>query len=155
MVSCNANARVGITELSIESGEVILKYIYMIATVLWFILMTYLSHQNGTETAETSLKLAEFLGNTGLSADLGELNGWLRRAAHVVVFLVFSVLLSLCLRAWDADWRFVFLVLIWAVVDEATKPLIEGRHFAWFDVGLNEVGSAVGILIGFLLRSVV
>ena len=122
-----------------------MKYVWTIATVGWFIFMTYLSHQNGVETAETSLRLAEFLGDENL-------NGWLRRAAHVVVFLVFSVLLSLCLRAWDVDWRFVFLVCIWAVVDEATKPLVDGRHFAWFDVGLNEVGCLIGILAGILIR---
>ena len=107
--------------------------------------MTYLSHQNGESTAETSLKLAEFLGNE-------EWNGWLRRAAHVALFLVLAVLVSVTLKYWDADWRLVFLVLVWAVVDEATKPLIEGRHFAWFDVGLNEVGSVIGIVVGFILR---
>lgn len=123
-----------------------MKYVWLVLTVGWFVFMTYLSHQNGAETAETSLKLAEFLGNENL-------NGWLRRAAHVVLFLVLAVLPSFTIAAWDLDWRFVFLVLGWAVVDEATKPLVDGRHFAWFDVGLNEVGSLIGIVIGILLRS--
>lgn len=56
------------------------------------------------------------------------------------------------LWTWELDWHFIFLVLIWAVVDEATKSLIEGRRFTWFDVGLNEVGSLIGIVIRFVLR---
>lgn len=61
MVSCNANACVGITELSIESGEANLKYIYMIVTVGWFIFMTYLSHQNGVSTVRSHSPSKEIL----------------------------------------------------------------------------------------------
>ncbi len=107
--------------------------------------MTYLSHQNGAETAETSLRLAVFLGNEGL-------NGWLRRAAHVALFLVLGILVSLTLKAWELDWRIVLLVLAWAVVDEATKPLVDGRHFQIIDVGLNEVGAVIGVVIGAVIR---
>ncbi|MCD7785701.1 MAG: VanZ family protein [Oscillospiraceae bacterium] len=116
----------------------------LIITVLWFIFMTYLSHQNGAETAETSLRLAVFLGNR-------DLNGWLRRVAHVVVFFVLAVLISLTLWSWSLDWWLALLVMIWAVVDEATKPLVDGRHFAWIDVGLNECGSLIGIVIGAVI----
>lgn len=123
-----------------------MKYVWLIATVLWFILMTFLSHQLGSETAATSLHLAELLGIT-------DLNGILRKIAHVVTFAVLAVLVSLCLRAWDVEsssslyWRFVFLVFLWTIIDEATKPLIPSRHFAWFDVGLNFVGVGIGVLV--------
>lgn len=29
----------------------------------------------------------------------------------------------------------------------ATKPLIQGRHFSWFDVGLNLLGTVIGGLV--------
>lgn len=90
------------------------------------------------------MRLAEILGNT-------ELNGFLRRAAHVVVFLVLSVLVSVCLRSWDIDWRCIGIVFLWCFIDEATKPLINGRHFAWFDVWLNVVGAVLGALLGIMI----
>lgn len=112
--------------------------------VCWFLISTYLSHQNGAETAETSMKLADMIGNE-------DLNGGLRRAAHVVVFLILSVLLSLTLRGFGADWKWVFLIFLWCLLDEATKPLVDGRHFAWFDVGLNVVGCVIGVIVGILI----
>lgn len=90
------------------------------------------------------MRLAEILGNT-------ELNGFLRRAGHLVVFLVLSVLVSVCLKSWGIDWWYIGIVFLWCFIDEATKPLIKGRHFAWFDVGLNVVGAVIGALLGILI----
>lgn len=90
------------------------------------------------------MRLAEILGNT-------ELNGFLRRAAHVVVFMVLAVLVSMCLKSWYIDRRYIGIVFLWCFIDEATKPLIKGRHFAWFDVGLNVIGAVIGTLLGILI----
>ena len=65
-------------------------------TILWFLFMTYLSHQDGEHTGRVSLELAEHL--RFLDADMNDLNGKLRRAAHIVVFAVFTLLLGLTLR---------------------------------------------------------
>ncbi len=116
-----------------------MKYIWLVTTVGWFVFMTYLSHQPGPETSNTSLWLAGLLGDIAL-------DGFLRKLAHVVLFLVFSILLSITLRGFGADWKWALLVFLWAVVDEATKPLVVGRHFAWLDVGLNEIGVAIGVI---------
>ncbi len=89
------------------------------------------------------MKPAERLGKTGLLDNEG-LNGKLRRVAHVVVFMVLSVLVSLMLRSWSVDWKWVLLVFVWRLLDEATKPLVDGRLFAWLDVGLNVVGRVIG-----------
>ncbi len=127
-----------------------MKYVWLALVVCWFLFMTYLSHQNGAETAETSMKLAEMIGKTGLLGD-EELNGKLRRVAHVVVFLVLSVLVSLMLRSWCVDWRFVLLVFVWCFADEVSKIFVDGRHFAWFDVGLNVVSCVIGVVVGMLI----
>ncbi len=41
------------------------------------------------------------------------------------------------------------IVCIW--VNEAPKPLVQGRHFSWFDVGRNELGIAIGMVIVIIL----
>ena len=71
-------------------------YISLISMILWFIFMTYLSHQDGEHTGRASRELAEHL--RFLDNDINDLNGKLRRAAHIVVFAVFTFLLGLTLK---------------------------------------------------------
>lgn len=116
--------------------------IFWVLTILWFILMTYLSHQDGEHTGKASYELAEKL--KFLNDDVSMLSGRLRRLAHVVVFSVFTILLGITL--WLGRYPFwpLGFTAAWSYIDEATKPLIQGRHFSWFDVGLNLLGAAIG-----------
>ena len=115
---------------------------YLILTILWFVFMTYLSHQDGEHTGRTSRELAEKL--SFLDTDVNVLNGKLRRLAHIVVFAVLMILLGMTLRIGGMPLRWLLTVVVWSYVDEATKPLIQGRHFSWFDVGLNLLGTVIG-----------
>ena len=118
-------------------------------TILWFLFMTYLSHQDGEHTGRVSLELAEHL--RFLDADMNDLNGKLRRAAHIVVFAVFTLLLGLTLRLGGLPLGWLLVAAVWNYVDEATKPWIQGRHFSWFDVGLNLVGTLLGGVMIWIL----
>lgn len=118
-------------------------------TILWFLFMTYLSHQDGEHTGRVSLELAEHL--RFLDADMNDLNGKLRRAAHIVVFAVFTRLLGLTLRLGGLPLGWLLVAAVWSYVDEATKPWIQGRHFSWFDVGLNLVGTLLGGVMIWIL----
>lgn len=66
-------------------------YIFLISIILWFLFMTYLSHQDGEHTGRASQGLTEKL--SFLDSDINILNGKLRRLAHVVVYTVLTVLL--------------------------------------------------------------
>lgn len=130
-------------------------YIHLLLTILWFILMTWLSHQDGDHTGKTSLDLAIRMKRWFPVKDIGRLNRQLRRAAHVTLFAVFALLLTGTLKtaklpAGAVAAGFV-LTVFWAWADEATKPIIPGRHFSWFDVRLNWIGTGIGILSGLLL----
>ena len=121
----------------------------LILTVVWFVFMTYLSHQTGESTGRASRQLAESLWF--LSDDAEALNMALRRFAHILVFAVLTVLLSRTVTLGNLPRWVLLLPVVLSFVDEATKPWIQGRHFSWFDVGLNLVGTAVGGLIFALL----
>lgn len=111
--------------------------------------MTILSHQDGEHTGKTSRELAEYLHF--LNTDINELNGRLRRIAHIVVFAVLTVLLGLTLQLGELPIGWIGIVTVWSYVDEATKPWIQGRHFSWFDVELNLVGTFIGGIVVLLL----
>ena len=134
-----------------------LFYILLILTIAWFGVMTWLSHQNGTDTGRTSKSLAqEILRIFHIESDsLGDdgklvrqLNGGLRKAAHIVVFAILTVLVLSTLSAggYGGTCRIVALILLilWCWGDEATKPFIVGRHFSWLDTSLNVLGVILG-----------
>lgn len=128
-------------------------YVFLALTVIWFIFMTWLSHQNGEQTLDTSWGLAERLKYLlGLNVETETLNYILRKLAHVAVFAVLTVLLSMTVHAGRLSRWIAAFPFVWSYIDEATKPLIEGRHFAWDDVGLNEIGCLIGIIIFALYR---
>ena len=130
-------------------------YIHLLFTILWLLFMTWLSHQDGEHTSKTSLELANHMKHWFPVKDIGKLNKQLRSSAHVILFAVLTILLTGTLRSAkvSAAGMAVGLILtaLWAWADEATKPLIQGRHFSWFDVRLNWMGIGMGILAGVLI----
>lgn len=119
-------------------------------TALWFLFMTWLSHQNGEDTSKTSRELAEKL--SFLQEDEETLNYRLRCAAHVVTYLILVLLLGVTLELGGLPYWPLGAVLVWSWVDEATKPLVRGRHFSWRDVGLNWLGCGLGFAFLWLCR---
>lgn len=107
--------------------------IWKIAAFVWLGIEVWLSHENGEKSGEESAWLAR---RTGIK------EGLLRRAAHFTLFAVLGLL-----TGFGFDWYGVGFAALWSVVDEATKPLIPGRHFSWIDVGLNLAGVVLGMLV--------
>ncbi len=94
-----------------------------------FIIEVYLSHQNGRNSGAESRKIA-------MSFHINE--HLIRTSAHIGFFALLTLFLSkwLCVAA-----------ILWAIIDEATKPLLKNeRHFSLKDVG----GNVVGIMIGMV-----
>ena len=120
-------------------------YLFIVLTVTWFIFMTYLSHEDGEHTSRTSLRLArhlKFLGD-----DIEEINTYLRKVAHIVVFAVFAILYCTTVKIANLPLWTLSLVYLFSIVDEITKPLIKGRHFSWYDVLFNVAGTTIGVLV--------
>ena len=121
-------------------------YIFLSLTILWFLFMTYLSHQDGEHTGKASRELAEKLSALDfLDPDINILNSGLRRLAHVVVYAVLIVLLAITLKLGGySPWPLTSPrspsptvrssvtagTIVWAWADEATKPLVQDRHFS-------------------------
>lgn len=108
------------------------------AAVVVFIVECVLSHTPGDRSGEESAWLAR---TTGIK------EGLLRGGAHVFLFSILSVFAAL-----GFGWIGIGVATVWTVIDEATKPLIPGRHFSVLDVGLNLIGVVVGIGLWLVVR---
>ena len=119
----------------------------IIVTIIWFIFMTYLSHQDGEGTARASSRLMRlfwFLNDEQIQL----VSAWTRKGAHVICFLVLTILVLAALHLIKLHaWIGVSAVCVWCFFDEWTKRSIPGRHYSTFDVMLNIAGVVLGWLI--------
>lgn len=112
-------------------------------TFLWLTFMLFLSHIPGGPSGEESRWLSRM---TGVK------EGVLRRAAHVVVYLVLGVLATV---GWleISMWLRVLVLAGIGIADETSKalPLFPGRHCSASELGLNIIGLVAGLVLGELL----
>lgn len=147
----------------------IIFYLFAVLTVVWFIAITYLSHQNDTASNDRSLKLTtgliimtetlEGTRDSKLEEDLtysGTYNLILRDIAHMGAFggLSFLLLMTLFLGK-IKPWPGIAFSIIWSVADEMSKLLFPGRHAELRDVGLNVIGVVVGIIVALLIQYII
>lgn len=137
------------------------KYISVIVLVGWVGLVLYLSYQNGQETADTSMAFTEYIVRFFMKAEpdgavLLLWDGRFRLAAHFVLFFLYGILSILVLEEWARRRSIILGIsaisgITLAVLSEAGKIPIPGRHCDLPEMGLNIIGAMVGTLITFLL----
>ena len=108
-----------------------------VLSILVFAIELFLSHQTGDRSGEESKALARVMRID---------EGWLRQAAHVILFFLLSLFAGLGFGPWA-----LLGCVIWSVVDEISKRSVPGRHSSLRDMFLNLAGVAAGGLIVFLL----
>ena len=115
-----------------------LKYTFPVAAIIILILAAWLSHQPGDISGRESAHLAQLLGVS---------DAFLRSACHYMFFFLLTFCCGVSLVLWEKPlwWLLLIFPLCW--LDEASKPMIIGRHFSWIDVGKNAAGAAAGMLL--------
>lgn len=112
--------------------------IWKVAAMGWLIIEAVLSHTPGPTSSVESKTLSRW---TGIN------EGWLRRAAHVFLFLVLGLLSALGFGVYG-----IVGAGVWSFADEATKPFIPGRHCSVLDIFLNLGGCVAGMALWICLR---
>jgi len=124
--------------------------------LLWTLLFAFLTLQDGSDTVSTGLGFANWLKSVfALPQDAETLHLLLRKAAHLICMAGESLLLYLTLRAGripvgKSACISLACCLVLAVLSEAVKIPIPGRHFSWRDSGLNALGAVAGAAAGLV-----
>ena len=130
------------------------RWIFWGLIFIWSTLLMWLSSENGMATNQTSMRLAAMIVQWfGIAAEqVPAVNRLLRTLAHFVVFFILGG--AVYCVAWvtqpyqkGAALPSFVICMILAVIDEAKKIFITGRHLSWEEMGLNCIGAAVGIYL--------
>ena len=84
-----------------------------------------------------------------LSSGLGTWDLILRKIAHLSEYAILGALL---LRAIQRPAVAILAGGLYAVTDEVHQHFVRGRHAAWYDVLIDTVGVAIGVLAWSRLR---
>ena len=114
----------------------VIRLIMIFITLFWTVFMTFLSHQNGHKSGEESRWISE---------RLRILDHLTRHSAHVLVYMVFTILLLATMRSYGIDMRIgILAAVLYSIIDEVTKPLCIFRHWSTPEELLNILGIALG-----------
>jgi VanZ family protein len=84
-----------------------------------------------------------------LSSGLGTWDLILRKIAHLSEYAILGALL---LRAIQRPAVAILAGALYAVTDEVHQHFVRGRHAAWYDVLIDTMGVAIGVLVWSRLR---
>lgn len=133
------------------------RVIFIIVTILWAVLILYLSFQRGPETAHTSMNLTQFVvgwfydGEPPYDA-LMLWDGRFRLAAHFVLFFLYGIWAVIGMEEWSHKLGLSVTTALTsgaalAVFSEVGKLGIAGRHCDFGEMQLNIFGVLAGGLL--------
>lgn len=148
-----------------------MKKIFIILCVFWMGFIAYNTSQTGESSNNTSVSITEgiinktqvVINNNVNNSDssiiirndddfIKKLNIYIRKFAHGFEFLVLSLIIFLTLKSFDIKNReciiyTLFIVLLYAVIDEYRQLYIPGRTSSVRDIVIDFIGGIVGVVI--------
>lgn len=152
-----------------------MKKIFIILCIFWMGFIAYNTSQTGESSNNTSVFITEGIinktqsvinnnvnNNVNNSDSLAiirndsefiiKLNKYIRKFAHgfeflVLALLIFSALKSFNIKNRDCIIYTLFIVLLYAVIDEYRQLYIPGRTSSVRDVVIDFIGGIVGVII--------
>lgn len=128
--------------------------------IVWGIFAVTLSRQDGNTTSELSYglseRLTELLNDIGITLHVEILNIIIRKAAHILIFLVLGGLMYYALAY--TFWRKArlplilssLLCLVASSLDEIQKLFVAGRHCDPEEILLNSIASIIGVFLSYI-----
>lgn len=148
-----------------------MKKIFIILCIFWMVFIAYNTSQTGESSNNTSVSITEgiinktqsVINNNVNNSDslaiirndddfIKKLNKYIRKFAHGFEFLVLSLIVFSALKSFNIKSReciiyTLFIVLLYAVIDEYRQLYIPGRNSSVRDIVIDFIGGIVGVII--------
>ena len=148
-----------------------MKKIFIILCIFWMGFIAYNTSQTGESSNNRSVSITEGIINKTQSVInnnvnnndnssiirnddyfIKKLNKYIRKFAHGFEFLVLSLIIFSTLKSFNLKNReciiyTLFIVLLYAVIDEYRQLYIPGRTSSVRDVVIDFIGGIVGVII--------
>ena len=132
------------------------KIIRYTPSVIWMGVIFYLSHQPGTESANTSNQVLEIIFNILPLSTEHELflHTVIRKLAHFSAYAILSLLIFLAYRGKNALLFTMMICFIFAISDEVHQLFIPGRSGEVRDVLIDMSGVMFSLMIIYFIRMI-
>jgi VanZ family protein len=146
--------------------QLLLKILLPIACLAWVVFIFSNSLQTAeqssvqsTTVVDTVQQVAKVIAPESKIANATgsayeKLHAVIRSFAHFTEFAVLGVLLGWCYFAYTLKWKYFFIpglfVLLVPILDEWMQSFVEGRAWEAFDLLLDVLGGAAGIMFAAL-----
>lgn len=144
-----------------------MKKIFIILCIFWMVFIAYNTSQTGESSNKKSVSITEGIINKTQSVInnsnnssiirndndfIKKLNKYIRKFAHGFEFLVLALLIFSALKSFNIKNReciiyTLFIVLLYAVMDEYRQLYIPGRTSSVRDIVIDFIGGIVGVII--------
>ena len=148
-----------------------MKKIFIILCIFWMAFIAYNTSQTGDSSNNTSVfitkgiinKTQDVINNSNNlviirndSEFIKKLNKYIRKFAHgfeflILALIVFFVLKSFNIKSVECIIYTLFIVLLYAVIDEYRQLYIPGRNSSVRDIVIDFIGGIVGVIISQLI----
>lgn len=143
--------------------KLVLRYLFWALTLALMVFIFSMSGQNATISSKASesfirffLDSINFLDESAKEALVSSLQFVVRKAAHFTVFATlgvfsYSAMLTYSIKNKTQIYTAGAICLIYAASDEIHQIFVDGRAGRLYDVGIDFMGSIIGILFVYLI----
>lgn len=132
--------------------------IFIILTIMWIMLIFYMSHQPSLVSSTQSNKVIHTIREITKNKEIkNKINSFVvRKGAHILLFFILGILLFESIYSGDNLLKSIFLALflsfLYACSDEYHQTFIVGRSEEFKDVLIDFSGSFIGVLAFSLIK---
>ena len=137
------------------------KYILVIITILWMIIIFTYSNQKSIQStnrsqsfiSNTIVRIYKLFNNNPSDKDIENIiNIWevpIRKTAHFMEFFILGILIYLTFKEFNINNIYIMLLFcfLYACSDEIHQLFVVGRDGNAFDVMIDSLGSSIATLI--------
>lgn len=131
--------------------------IFIILTIIWMMLIFYMSHQPAIISSTQSNKVIHTIKKVTKNEEIkNKINSFVvRKGAHIFLFFILGILLFKSVYSCDNLLKSIFLALflsfLYACSDEYHQTFVVGRSGEFKDVLIDYSGSFIGVFIVSLI----